>query len=77
MVTGVTERTAVPSRVVYTPGMAVEVRRRFDQAWARGFEISEQTDSGYRLRRHSDGTVLPVAFPAADLRPAEFNTPTG
>jgi hypothetical protein len=50
------------------PGTHVEVRRRFDRAWARGFVIHRATDAGYQLRRTSDGAVLPVAFPAVDVR---------
>jgi hypothetical protein len=50
------------------PGMRVEVRRRFDQRWARGFEVVELTESGYRVRRLSDGMVLPTEFVAEDLR---------
>lgn len=49
-------------------GASVEVRRRFDRAWATGFEIADASNDGYRLRRRSDGSVLPVAFPAADVR---------
>lgn len=49
-------------------GEPVEVRRRFDRAWARGFEVAAAAQDGYRLRRTSDGAVLPVAFPAADVR---------
>ncbi len=49
-------------------GMRVEVRRRFDQHWARGFEIVSQTDSGYRLRRLSDGMELPTEFSPEDVR---------
>ena len=49
-------------------GTEVEVRRRFDRAWARGFAVAEAEEAGYRLRRNSDGAVLPVAFPAADVR---------
>lgn len=70
----VAERGGVDETVLGDPalavGEAVEVRRRFDRAWARGFVIDERTGSGYRLRRTSDGAVLPVAFPAADVRPA-------
>ena len=51
-------------------GRAVEVRRRFDRAWAKGFVIDARTDDGYSLRRTSDGALLPVSFPAADVRPA-------
>lgn len=49
-------------------GAVVEVRRRFDRAWARGFRVIDTDESGYQLRRESDGAVLPVRFPAADLR---------
>lgn len=49
-------------------GTSVEVRRRFDQAWARGFEVASAAEDGYRLRRQSDGAVLPVCFPADDVR---------
>jgi hypothetical protein len=50
----------------------VEVRSRFDQAWARGFEVAEQiaADQGlrYRVRRRSDGSVLPALFGGDELR---------
>jgi hypothetical protein len=50
----------------------VEVRSRFDQAWARGFEVAEQVaaDQGwrYRVRRRSDGSVLPTLFGVDELR---------
>jgi len=49
-------------------GMRVEVRRRFDQHWARGFEIVAVTESGYRLKRLSDGIELPTAFASEDVR---------
>ncbi len=49
-------------------GMRVEVRRRFDQHWARGFEVVEATESGYRVKRLSDGIELPAEFPAEDVR---------
>ena len=59
-----------------TPGTRVEVRSRFDQRWSRGFEISEivSGDHGetgparYRVRRRSDGSILPVVFTGDDLR---------
>jgi len=54
------------------PGTRVEVRSRFDRAWARGFEVAEQVqaDEGcrYRVRRRSDGAVLPVLFAGDELR---------
>jgi hypothetical protein len=50
------------------PGTKVEVRRRFDAKWARGFEVIETTGEHYRLRRVSDGETLPVPFAHADVR---------
>jgi hypothetical protein len=54
------------------PGTRVEVRSRFDQRWARGFEVEEQVDDEgvlrYRLRRRSDGSVLPTLFVGDDVR---------
>ena len=52
-------------------GTRVEVRSRFDRAWARGFEVAEQIKGaaeGYRIRRRSDGSVLPVVFSPDDVR---------
>ena len=51
-------------------GDKVEVRSRFNAQWSRGFEIVEVTANGYRVRRASDGEVLPVEFAEKDVRPA-------
>ena len=51
-------------------GFLVEVRNRFDGAWSHGFAIVETIDDGtgevprYRLRRLSDGYILPSLFSA-------------
>ena len=50
------------------PGMRIEVRRRFDDSWAKGFEVAEVLPAGFRVRRLSDGSVLPVEFGADDVR---------
>jgi hypothetical protein len=55
------------------PGVRVEVRSRFDQRWARGFEIEEVIEANgngphYRVRRRSDGSVLPSLFVDEELR---------
>jgi hypothetical protein len=53
------------------PGTRVEVRTRFDMSWARGFEIAEVDEHGvtrYRLRRRSDGSMLPAWFSDDDVR---------
>ncbi len=49
-------------------GTEVEVLTRFEPHWTSGFEIAAVVDGGLTLRRHSDGTVLPVAFGAHELR---------
>lgn len=50
------------------PGTRCEVRRRFDDSFAKGFEVAEVIADGYRVRRLSDGSVLPVVFAPEDLR---------
>jgi len=51
-----------------TPGVDVEVRARFDGAWKRGFEIAAVEDELYRIRRRSDGSVLPERFNPSEVR---------
>jgi hypothetical protein len=54
------------------PGTRVEVRSRFEERWTRGFEVSEvleaETGPAYRVRRRSDGSILPVTFSDDDVR---------
>jgi len=56
------------------PGTRVEVRSRFESKWSRGFEVADLVEdagpgeSMYKVRRRSDGPILPVNFPATDLR---------
>jgi hypothetical protein len=54
---------------VVEPDVRVEVRSRFDGSWCRGFEIAGVLDDGerYRVRRVSDGVLLPVSIGAADI----------
>jgi len=49
-------------------GTEVEVLTRYERHWASGFEIASVDHDRYRLRRHSDGVVLPVSFSANQLR---------
>lgn len=57
-------------------GTRVEVRSRFESHWARGFEIAERVDGDgnrngsvrYKVRRRSDGSILPATFSEDDLR---------
>lgn len=49
-------------------GDKVEIRRRFDEGWTRGFEVIAVTDTGLRIRRLSDGTELPAVFRTEEVR---------
>jgi hypothetical protein len=54
------------------PGSEVEVQSRFNGSWVRGFEVvevgvQEQPDS-VRIRRRSDGAVLPALFNTERVR---------
>ena len=51
------------------PGTPVEVRNQLSMGWAHGFEVATAEPEGYRLRRVSDGSVLPALFAADSLRP--------
>ena len=52
--------------VVLRPGDQVDVRNRFDGRWSTGYRVDAVVadDDGYRfkLRRLSDGAVLPALF---------------
>jgi hypothetical protein len=52
-------------------GDPVEVHTKFDQSWCAGFEIAAITDGGYRVRRTSDGELLPNITSHSDLRAAD------
>ena len=49
-------------------GELVEVATRFTGSWSRGFVVAGVEHHGYRLRRLSDGHVLPITFSAHELR---------
>ena len=51
-------------------GEVVEVHTKFNDSWVRGFEIAEVVDGGYRVRRLSDGSLLPNLTGEDDVRPA-------
>ena len=44
------------------------MRNRYQGTWVRGFEVAEVADSGYRIRRLSDGSVLGELFSRDDVR---------
>ncbi len=50
-------------------GTKVEIRNRFDRRWTKGFIVVDgDPESGYRVRRVSDDSILPVTFDADDVR---------
>lgn len=49
-------------------GDAVELRVRFTGGWSAGFVVAAKVDGGYRVRRMSDGTLLPGVTGSDDLR---------
>jgi hypothetical protein len=61
-------RATSPSASPLSDGLRVAVQTRSGQ-WSSGFEIAEITSRGYRLRRISDGAVLPFDFELDELRP--------
>lgn len=58
-----TKRHQVASRV--------EVRTRYEQGqWARGYEVAEVAELGYRVRRTGGRDTLPDIFVPSDVRDA-------
>ena len=51
------------------PGTEVEVRNRYVRGWSGGFQVAAIDRDRYRIRRRSDGVVLPAAFTSTDVRP--------
>jgi hypothetical protein len=61
-------RTGTKDRL--SPGTRVDVRDRYVGAWSRGFEVAEKVNAdGYRVRRVSDGSILPEPMSGDEIRP--------
>ena len=60
---------ALPPASPLAPGTPVEVWNATTERWADAFEVEAVTDSGYRIRRQSDDSVLPEAIAATKVRP--------
>jgi hypothetical protein len=60
-------RTAPRPVASIPPGTPVEVRNRFDGAWAGGFVVlrsrTDERIARYEIQRTNDGTILPDLFP--------------
>lgn len=54
----------------FPTGTSVELHSTFRDTWSGGFEILASVAGGYRVRRCSDGSVLPGSTSASDLRVA-------
>jgi hypothetical protein len=52
----------------YAQGTPIEVVNRFTEDWSAGFEVLEAVADGYRIRRRSDGTVIPTTFTVSEVR---------
>ena len=71
--TGKVYLQSVQTEQPIAPRTPVEVRCRFDDSWADGFEIiavDADESAPYVLRRVSDGAQLPAHFSPTDVRPA-------
>lgn len=52
------------------PGTRVDVKTRYIGSWTRGFEVAEHlSGDGYRVRRVSDGSILPEPLSIDEVRP--------
>jgi hypothetical protein len=60
--------TSASGEPLLAPGTHVEVRKRLDGEWARGFEVVSASREGYRVRRLSDGGELPLIIRDDDVR---------
>jgi hypothetical protein len=49
-------------------GRTVELYSAFNHTWTTGFEIADIVEHGYRIRRASDGSLLPGHTSPDDLR---------
>jgi hypothetical protein len=53
----------------------VEVWNAFTGRWTVGFTVAEVVDGAYRIRRLSDGAVLPVPLSRDCVRPRHAEAP--
>jgi hypothetical protein len=51
-------------------GARVEVATHFTGSWTGGFEVVGLDLNGYRVRRLSDGAVIPNDFGLSEVRPS-------
>jgi hypothetical protein len=66
------ERDITATSTRLRPGMRVEVSTRYQGDWANGFEVVSVEIGGCRVRRISDGSLLPVEFAYPRVRPVVY-----
>ncbi|MEY2435333.1 MAG: hypothetical protein QOF97_169 [Acidimicrobiaceae bacterium] len=71
-----------PARQPIEAGTSIEVRGRFDGRWCGGFEVADTVEADpseikYRVRRRSDGAILPVLFADDDIASVRSPDATG
>jgi hypothetical protein len=76
MVNTAFDRSRAIARDTLVTGTAVDVRSRYVGDWSSGFEVAEPLNDGYRIRRLSDGSVLPDVFTNEDVRARRQKTGT-
>jgi hypothetical protein len=52
-------------------GDQIEVHTNFEDSWVAGFEVADLLAKGYRVRRNSDGALLPGYTSEPDVRPTD------
>jgi hypothetical protein len=56
-------------RAPITPGDEIEIWCRSLGSWSTGFDALDLDAEGWRVRRRSDGSQLPVRFSSREVRP--------
>jgi hypothetical protein len=63
------------AQILLPVGQEIEVRCHFNCSWVRGFVVAdvvvEDGQTLYRIKRSSDGAVLPALFPEGYVRDGE------
>ena len=73
---GVKPMDDVTAVTAFMNGLSIEVVCRFTGAWVSGFEVADAGLDGCRVRRMSDGAILPVLFGYDEVRVARTKSDT-
>jgi hypothetical protein len=50
-------------------GDPVQLKVAYTGSWSSGFDVADVVPGGFRIRRRSDGRILPGPTSPADVRP--------